>query len=101
MARAKVIHSEDAVMIKFMGNPKKPEPSTAVISFPGGEVEVTRCSDNSYWAHIYLEDPVNNIGSRLTATPESRLPIEDIPNVDHVKQIAVRVAATVRKEDYS
>lgn len=35
------------------GDPKRqPEPESLRIVFPGGEVNLTRCSDGSYWAHI-------------------------------------------------
>ena len=49
MARAKVTHSDDAVQITFNGDKRNPEPSTAVVKFPGGYVEVSRCSDGTYW----------------------------------------------------
>ena len=31
---------------------KKPEPDEHIIKFPGGSISVTRTSDNTYWAHI-------------------------------------------------
>ena len=39
MARHKVAHSEDATAIHIKGDPRNPEPSTAVITFPGGNVD--------------------------------------------------------------
>lgn len=37
------------------GDPKKPEPPhVAMIEFPGGNVNVTRTTDNKYWIHIHL-----------------------------------------------
>lgn len=58
MARFKVTHSEDACTINIEGDPRTPEPSTAIIKFPGGHVEVARCSDGSYWAHLRRDSGV-------------------------------------------
>lgn len=55
MARAKVVHSEDACTIIFAGDKSSPEPSTGIIKFPGGFVEVARTSDGKYWTHITIE----------------------------------------------
>jgi hypothetical protein len=65
MARAQVTHSIDAVQITFRGDKRQPEPSTAVIQFPGGHVEVSRCSDGTYWAHITVVAPQNTVASRV------------------------------------
>ena len=51
MARHKVIHSEDACCIFIRGDRRSPEPSTAIVRFPGGSIEVSRHSDGSYWIH--------------------------------------------------
>jgi hypothetical protein len=32
----------------------RPEPATHVIEFPGGAIELSRTSDNNYWAHIIV-----------------------------------------------
>ena len=56
MARCKVVHSEDTVMVEFKGDKRNPEPSMAVIKFPGGHVEVSRTSDGKYWAHVEVVD---------------------------------------------
>ncbi len=96
MARAKVIHSEDAVLIEFRGDKRNPEPTCGVIKFPGGHVEVSRCSDGSYWAHVDLVDPANNLASRIDYVAEARdQGIPPIPAVEHMKHIAVRVGNTV------
>ena len=34
MARAKVVHSEDAVLVEFKGDKRNPEPTTGVMRFP-------------------------------------------------------------------
>ena len=78
MARANVTHSQDGVQVTFLGDRRNPEPSMAVIQFPGGHVEVSRCSDGSYWAHIGLR----GIG---------------LPKPDHIKHIAVRITSAVTR----
>jgi hypothetical protein len=97
MARAKVTHSQDAVQITFDGDKRNPEPSTAVIKFPGGHVEVSRCTDGGYWAHIELVDPANNAGSRIDYITEvsREAGIPPLPREEHIKHIAVRVANKV------
>ncbi|HFQ8088830.1 hypothetical protein [Pseudomonas aeruginosa] len=98
MAKAKVVHSDDAVEIQFFGNPKKPEPSTAVIKFPGGHVEVSRCSDGSYFAHLSVVDPSNIIASRMDYSAEAwrdLLTIPEVPRANEITKIALRIANTV------
>jgi hypothetical protein len=92
MARAKVTHSEDAVQITFDGDRNRPEPATAVIKFPGGHVEVTRCSDGTYWAHTEVTEPANVIEGRIDHTVNSPIWVADLPNAETVKKIAIRVA---------
>lgn len=102
MARAKVTHSDDAVQITFNGDKRNPEPTTAVIKFPGGHVEVSRCSDGSYYAHIEVVDKANVIASRLDfqdAADHGITSIPDIPHGDLVRHIAIKVANTVPHED--
>ena len=98
MARAKVIHSEDAVMIKFEGNKNNPEPSTGIIKFPGGHVEVSRCTDGSYWAHIAVVDPVNIVETRADLAgplPAEIRPVQDIPHGQQINHLALHIANTV------
>lgn len=93
MARAEVTHSTDAVQITFRGDRRRPEPATGVIVFPGGHVEVSRCSDGSYWAHVEFVDPVNCVESRIDYIAEATGSQELLD--PRVKHIAVRVANTV------
>jgi len=66
MAKLKnIVHSKDACTLIFKGNEKIPEPSLGVIKFPGGFVEVSRCSDGSYYAHISSDCSDNIIDSRI------------------------------------
>ena len=73
MAKAKVIHSDDSVLIDFKGNKRSPEPATGVIKFPGGHVEVSRCTDGTYWAHIEVVDPANVVDTRTSISPSINL----------------------------
>ena len=103
MAKAKVIHSDDAVLIKLHGKKTSPEPSTAVIRFPGGHVEVSRCSDGTYYAHIQVADPANVIQSRLDFKDGSEIGIrsvQEIPNGSRVEKVAIKIAAKVNHPDY-
>ena len=102
MARAEVIHSQDGCTIMFRGDPKRPEPSTGVIRFPGGYVEVSRCSNGDYWAHVHTftngapdeESPAGRVvESRLTHTHEHAAEgIPPLPAADRIQTIAVRIA---------
>jgi hypothetical protein len=94
MAKATVVHSDDAATIIFKGDRRRPEPSTGIIKFPGGHVEVTRCSDNTYWAHIAVCDGVNIVDSRVdrAGRPGS---VQDMPDAAAINHIALRVANTV------
>lgn len=70
MARHKVIHSEDACCVLIEGNRASPEPSTAVIKFPGGHVEVSRTSDGAYWVHFSADGAANIVDSRVDYSHE-------------------------------
>lgn len=93
MAKHKVIHSDDATQINIYGNRKNPEPSTVVIQFPGGHVEVCRCSDNQYWVHVEVVEPKNIIDSRVDYDYEGWVKngINDIPDKEHIKKLAIKV----------
>lgn len=98
MARANVVHSVDACTIIFVGDRRKPEPSTGVIKFPGGHIEVSRCSDGAYWAHIAVVDSANVIDSRLDFQDAARHGIQsvlDLPHGEHINHIAVRIGNAV------
>lgn len=92
MAKAKVTHSQDAVTVVFAGNPRNPEPTTGVIKFPGGYVEVSRTTDGGYWAHVYAEDAAHIERSRVDYSPEYSREngIPEIKDQEHVQHIAVK-----------
>ena len=95
MAKIKVVHSVDACTIIFKGNPSTPEPSTGIIKFPGGHVEVSRTSNGEYWAHIEADEPSNIVDSRIDYDHEgytkSNGIIPPIPLFEHIQHIAVKV----------
>ena len=98
MARAKVTHSDDAVQITFNGDKRNPEPSTAVIKFPGGHVEVSRCSDGTYWVHTAMVDAANVADSRIQfqdAIEHQIRCVQEIPNGNLINHIAVRISNAV------
>ena len=90
MARAKVVHSADAVTVIFKGNKKSPEPTSGVILFPGGHVEVSRTSDGDYWAHVYADDPSTVIDGRIDRTDRVQA-ASDLEDHEKVQHIAIRV----------
>ena len=94
MARAKVTHSADAVQITFDGDRRNPEPSTGVIKFPGGHIEVSRCADGTYWAHINVVDGANIVGGRIDRAGAIQ-PVDAIPDAESINHIAIRVSNTV------
>jgi len=102
MARAKVVHSDDAVMIEFKGDKRNPEPGTAVIKFPGGHVEVSRCSNGDYWAHVEVVSPENITDSRLDYTAAAWAELGSIPEVprsNEIQKIAIKIANKVSHFD--
>ena len=49
--------------VRLFGDPKKPEHAAFVVSFPGGNVEISRHSDGSYWVHAYANSPQDELHS--------------------------------------
>lgn len=94
MAKAKVYHSEDAVTIVFKGDPRSPEPSTGIIKFPGGHVEVSRCSNGEYWAHVAVVDPRNVVDGRIDRTDRFQA-ASDLPDAHAINHIAIRVSNVI------
>ena len=102
MAKAKVVHSGDAVTVIFKGNPKHPEPSTGIIKFPGGHVEVSRTTDNQYWAHTEIYETGQITSSRLDYDYETYLKnngeIVLVPEEQHLVKIAIKVNKILNSE---
>lgn len=95
MAKAKVVHSDDSVLIKFHGNRNNPEPGTAVIEFPGDHVEVSRTSDGRYWAHVEVKKAENIQESRIDYNHEGYVAtggsIPKIPHADKISHMAILI----------
>lgn len=94
MAKLKnIVHSEDACTMIFKGNKSTAEPSMGAIKFPGGVVEVSRCSDGSYYCHISRDDEGTYIiDSRIDYMFDQRgNGILDIPDAEHIRHIAFRL----------
>jgi len=106
MARFQVHHSDDACCIDIQGDKRRPEPSTAVVKFPGGHIEVTRHSDGSYWVHVARNTRANNpdedvlgeiVESRIDHTHEARgLGIPPMPAHEHIEHMAIRISSVTR-----
>jgi hypothetical protein len=99
----KIVRSEDATTLVIAGDRRNPEPTHAIIKFPGGFVEVARCSDGSYWAHLHrtteeCEETGDRagqvIGSRLDWTPEfaAERKIPELPHHDEIRGMSLRIA---------
>ncbi len=100
MAKAKVVHSDDSCTVIIKGDKNSPEPTTTIIKFPGGEVEVARCSDGkSYWAHLQINESAQIIDSRVdydveTYRERSASGLKEIPEIENqegVRKMAIRL----------
>ncbi len=38
--------------VRLLGDPRKPEHESFRLEFPGGVVDLQRCTDGSYWVHV-------------------------------------------------
>jgi len=57
-----------AVMgVTLEGNPAKPEPEYFRVRFPGGDVDLVRLDDGSYWVHVSVNRPQDIIGNEDAA----------------------------------
>ena len=96
MAKAKVVNDKDGVTVIFTGDKTStPEPTVGIIKFPGGHVEVSRCSDETYWAHLAVDSPENIISSRIDYDFEganaAEIQIPSIPLENKIQKIALRI----------
>lgn len=97
MAKAfKQVRSSDALTVIIAGDKRNPEPGTLIVKLPGGHVEVSRCSDGSYWVHLQVIDPTNIIASRIEyAHKPLAASVADMPDAERVNKLALRIANTV------
>ena len=77
----KILKESKATHIILEGNKNNPEKQTTTIQFPGGYVEVTRTTDNNYWAHIKVNNP-NFDGYVL---PEAGVLREKYGNIERIR----------------
>lgn len=85
MKQHKIVRSGDATTLIIEGDIRRPEPGSAVIRFPGGFAEVTRCTDGTYWAHVQADGAVPT-ESRVRYDYGSYLQhgVSEIPDLEHV-----------------
>ena len=58
MKTLKVTHSGDKVQqVVLCGDRRNPEPEHFRIVLPFGDVDIVRCTDDSYWVHIRVNRP--------------------------------------------
>ena len=48
---------EKAQQVELRGDPRNPEPDHFRVVFPGGDVDLARCDDGSYWIHVRVDRP--------------------------------------------
>jgi hypothetical protein len=94
MAKAKVVNSTDGVTVIFNGDKRYPEPTTGVIKFPGGHVEVSRCSDGTYWAHIAVTDGSDIVAGRIDRSDRVDA-VESMDSPESINHIAIRIARKI------
>jgi hypothetical protein len=80
---------------------KRPEPAQHIIEFPGGAIELSRCSNGDYWAHIIVNrshavDDTEGLKSAVAEVVDARVDMTDgvmpLPvSLEDVDQIAVLI----------
>jgi hypothetical protein len=48
---------EKAQGVELRGDTRNPEPEHFRVVFPGGDVDIVRCDDGSYWIHVRVDRP--------------------------------------------
>jgi len=84
----------------IFGDPKKPEPATHAMTFPGGNIEVSRVGDDEYWAHISIniDEPVEGTsiqkskqGSIVSGRVTRLAGVDQIEDLETVRHLAVKI----------
>lgn len=79
---------------------KRVESAQHVIEFPGGAVEVSRCADGTYWAHIIVnkefcegdgEGRTSARGEVVCSRIDGPEGVVDVPFAAQMTQIAVQI----------
>lgn len=86
--------------IELRSDKRKPESAQHIVKFPGGNLEVSRCQDGQYWAHIYLHrGPGTGVGIIDSVLAHAELitakypgdVIDVIEGADKFQHLAVRI----------
>jgi len=87
----------------FGDKTKKMESAQHIIEFPGGAIEVSRCTDGTYWAHIltnhgFSEGDGKGFSSGYGTVIDSRIcrdgeHVQSLGDCARITQIAVRISA--------
>lgn len=100
------LYSDAPGKIQLLGDKSiRPEPATHIIEFPGGAIELSRTSDNNYWAHIIvnrdfaLPDDCEGlrgaygeiVGSRIDYEFPAEPNVVEVPQGGSVRQIAILI----------
>lgn len=101
---------ENVMGVHLEGNKQKPEPIHFRVSFPGGDVDVVRTTDNQYWIHVHVnnkeassytpfEDEGRIVDARLDLADRSvnETNVGDF-NSPALYHLAVRIAKGARHE---
>lgn len=87
----------DALGVTLEGDRRKPEPGTFLVTFPGGEVEITRTSKGDYWVHLAVGqegNPGRIVDARLDAAGKHASDMNqgdfDDPALYHVAMRVIR-----------
>ncbi|AEQ96752.1 hypothetical protein WMO32_10405 [Xanthomonas oryzae pv. oryzicola] len=89
-------------MIQLFGDKtRKVKSAQHIIEFPGGAIEVSRCTDGSYWAHIIVnhgfgDGDGDGLSSANGAVMNSRIVrdgehVQSLGECERITQIAVRI----------
>lgn len=52
---------DNVLGVKLHGDKRRPEPDSFRVEFPGGLVDLERCTDGSYWVHVLCNQPEKTI----------------------------------------
>lgn len=100
-AKQMIVGSAPKLLTLLGDKTKKVESAQHIIEFPGGAIEVSRCSDGTYWAHIlanhgFDEGDGSGFSSSRGEVIETRIQrdgehVQSLEGVGPITQIAVRI----------
>ena len=87
--------------IRLLGDKKQQvESAQHVIEFPGGAIELSRCENGDYWAHIEInrdyansdcKGRVSKLGEIVGGRIDCANGVLEIPNLENITQIALLI----------